>query len=49
MNEVKVGKLPIIIAASYTCNLVSKLLQGGREGDMVAFCSIYTNSTDFCV
>ena len=29
MNEVKVGKLPII--ASYTCNFISKLLQGGQK------------------
>ena len=35
MNEVKVGKLPII--ASYTCNFISKLLQGGKN--IMAFCS----------
>ena len=29
MNEVKVGKLSII--ASYTCNFISKLLQGGKN------------------
>ena len=29
MNEVKVGKLPII--ASYTCNFISKFLQGGQK------------------
>ena len=29
MNEVKDGKLPII--ASYTCNFISKLLQGGKN------------------
>ena len=28
MNEVKVGKLPII--ASYTCNFTSQLLQEGQ-------------------
>ena len=33
MNQVKVGKLPII--ASYTCNFISKLLQGDKN--MVAF------------
>ena len=29
MNEVKVGKFPII--ASYTFNFISKLLQGGAK------------------
>ena len=29
MNEVKVGKLPNIV--SYTCNFISKLLQGGQK------------------
>ena len=39
MNEVKVGKLPILyIAASYTCNFVSKLFQGGKN--MVALSSV---------
>ena len=46
MNEVKVGKLPII--ASYTCNFISKLLQGGKN--MVAFCSTEQKSDWlFCV
>ena len=35
MSEVKYGKLRII--ASYNCNFISKLLQGGKS--MVAFCS----------
>ena len=35
MSEVKYGKLRII--ASYTCNFISKSLQGGKS--MVAFCS----------
>ena len=35
VNEVKVGKLLII--ATYTCNFVSKLLQGGKN--VVVFCS----------
>ena len=35
MNEYKVEKLPII--ASYTCNFISKLLQGGKN--MMAFCT----------
>ena len=34
MNEIKVGKLPI---TSYTCNFISKLLQGTKN--MVPFCS----------
>ena len=29
MNEVKVGTFPI--QASYTCNFISKLLQGGQK------------------
>ena len=33
VNEVKVGKLPII--SRYTCNFISKLLQGGKN--MVVF------------
>ena len=46
MNEVKVGKLPII--ASYTCNFISELLQGGKN--MVAFCSTEQKSHWlFCV
>ena len=40
MDEVKVGKLPII--ASYTCNFISKLLQGGKN--MVAFCTTVQKS-----
>ena len=40
MNEVKVGKLPII--ASCTCNFVSELVQGGKN--MVAFCSAVEKS-----
>ena len=40
VNEVKVEKLPII--ARYTCNSISKLLQGGKN--MVTFCSTVQKS-----
>ena len=40
MNEVKVGKLPI--TASYTCNYLSKLVQGGKN--MVDFGSTVQTS-----
>ena len=46
MNEVEVGKLPII--DSSTSHFISKLLQGGK--DMVAFCSTVQKSLSlFCV
>ena len=43
MNEVKVGKLPIIV--SYTCNFISKLLQGGAKIWWL-FAQLYKNPTD---
>ena len=32
VNEVNVRKLPTDIIVSYTCNFISKLLQGGKGG-----------------
>ena len=42
MNDGKVGKLPII--ASYTCNLISKSLQGGKNMCFLLICT--KTSTD---
>ena len=45
VNEVKVGKLPII--ASYTCKFISKLVQGTKIWSL--FAELYKNPTDFFV
>ena len=41
MNEVKVGKLPII--ASYTCNLFQNFFKGAKKWWL--FAKLYKNST----